>query len=179
AGRGAVKRAIRRQDFVPSGQRSRDLDRVFVRFAAAGGEEDAAAFAPRRDRRDRIGQRFTLVVAQARRDVADLGSLLGNCDGQSRMRVAEIDGDESRREVDVPLSVLVEEKRSFAADDLGYVPAGLRNPRREDARRAFRRQNHSLNHPEGSTARLTLICLTSVYASYPYVPSSRPMPDCL
>ncbi len=36
-----------------------------------------------------------------------------------------------------------------------------------------------LNQPLGSTARLTLICFTSVYASKPYVPSSRPMPDCL
>ena len=43
SGSRSVKRAIRGEHLVPSGDRARELDRVFVGFAAAGREEDGGS----------------------------------------------------------------------------------------------------------------------------------------
>ncbi len=126
-------------------QRARELDRVFVRFAAAGGEEDASALRPRRDLDDRASQLGALVVCQTRGDVRDALRLVGDRRRDDGMRVPEIDRDESRRKIDIALATVVVESRSLRrarsredCDRSAQPTASARNARATRQRRRER-----------------------------------------
>src|SRR5437879_13290696 len=70
----AVERAPLREDLVPLGDETRDLDRVLVRLAASGGE-DSIREVVRRDFSEKAGVRGETVVAGVRGQVDESGGL--------------------------------------------------------------------------------------------------------
>ena len=77
---------------VPPRDGARHLDRVFVRFAAAGREEDAAAPFPRRELHDRFGEFRAAIVGHARRSERQPACLLADRLRERGMPVAQVDG---------------------------------------------------------------------------------------
>ena len=147
----AVERAPLSEDLVPLREESRDLDRVLVRLAAAGGE-DRLREVTGRDLGEQTGEGGAALLAEPRRHVAGaLGLLLDRADHLG-MPVPEIDVDEPRREVEDPPVAGVEPGALGAGDD-DLFDAALRGPRHEnvvggvlrDRRRvggSFRRDGH-------------------------------------
>src|SRR5207237_2245310 len=93
-----------REDLVAPGEEARDLDRVLVRFASAGGEDRFRQVA-RRDLREEPGQGGAALLAERRRDVADAFGLLLSGTHAARVAVPEVHVDETGAESeDAPIA---------------------------------------------------------------------------
>src|SRR5690606_489311 len=140
-----------------AGDHARHLHGVLVALAAVGGEEDPAALVPRRDLGEQGGELAADVVDERRRGVEELlGLALYRVDHRG-VAVAEVDGAEARREVEVALAGLVVEVRPLAPRDRRGVDRRLLAPRGEHVLvgpgGGGRRHTHCLPRCAGAPAR--------------------------
>ena len=133
AGARTVERTVGGEHFRSARDGARELYRIFVCLRAARREERAAAFArPRRERDELFGEIGARVVEPVRRSEAEFVDLGVHRREHGRMSVAEVCGDETRREIHIAHALGIVHVRAVAAHDRGHVEAALRQPRRED-----------------------------------------------
>ena len=131
ARRRAVVAAVHREDLLPARVQARHAHRVLGRLRAAVGEEDLLQ-AVGRDLGDQAGGLAAIGVGVDRRHGAEpTGGLLDRGD-EARVLVPEVDVDQLRAEVQVPVAVEVPHPRALGAGDRHRVDLGLRGPGVED-----------------------------------------------
>ena len=136
AGRGDRSRrrpvvaAVHREDLLPAGVQARHAHRVLGRLRAAVGEEDLLQPVGR-DLGDQAGGLAAIRVGVDRRHRAEAtGGLLDRGD-ELRVLMPEVDVDQLRAEVQVPVAVEVPHPRALGAGDRHGADLGLRGPRVE------------------------------------------------
>ena len=126
ARRRAVKRAVGGQHFVPARAALR-ANFIASSFASPPPVVKKTRPPSRHGAMldDRARELGALVVAEARRDVGQPARLFGDRVGDGRVAVAEIDGDQPGREIEIALAAIVVEVRILRR---GRSTGGLRPP---------------------------------------------------
>ena len=116
---------------LPARDEARELDGVLVRLGAAVREERDGQVA-RRHLREHPAEPRARLVRHRRADRAELVGLVLDRLDDLRMLVPDVDVDELRGEVEVPLPVVVPEVTALRAGDRDRVDLVLHRPRVED-----------------------------------------------
>ena len=129
--RGAVVRAVARDDLVPAGDHAGELDRVLVGLGAAVREERDGEIA-RRHLGQQPAELGARLARHRRADRAQLVGLILDRLDDLRVLVADVDVDELRREVEVALAVVVPEMPALGTGNGDRVDRVLHRPRVEN-----------------------------------------------
>ena len=149
----AVVAAVRGEHLVPAGVQPRHADRVLVGLRAAVGEEHHVEIAGRT-----LGDEPRRLAADVDRERGRHGAeprrLLLDRGDHPRVLVAEVEVDELRREVEVPVAVGIPEVRTLAAGNRNRIDHLLGGPRVEDVGAVVGANRVGVAHdcPDTSTA---------------------------
>ncbi len=127
---GTVVTAIERDDLMPAGVQTGELDRVLDRIRATVGEESAVERA-RSDLAERLAQLAARLGDHARVDVAHLGHLLGHGLRHFRVPMTDVHVHQLRAEVDDLPAIAGLQVDAFGALDIERVQATLFVPRED------------------------------------------------